>query len=484
MVVLTIGLSQGIITSVQAEDGIDPALRSISPSRLQARPDKEHKKSATTQRKTPAWPQVPGNDATGQDNGSGGETLGLQQAVRLAVDWHPSITEAIGTLYQQAEGINVAEAGYYPQISGGIKGGYSSGYGNDAGSQSVSISLKQMLYDFGKVDNAVEAAKAKAARSQASILLTIDQVGRDTAFAYIEVQRYQHLLEIAREQIHGVGEIVELAKQRSDMGASTRSDVVQAQSRVDGAIATLQEYKSQYARWEMTLANLLGRQTTPQVNDYFDPSLNQSCNAPVITDALPAVLQAVAQRTQAQAELAQAKAEAYPTLSLEPSLNQYLDNNYDSQNPAIDRTQAAIFLNLEVPIYQGGAISARSRAAGYALSAADSAEDAAKLQARQGLTESQAQTNGLTRRLNSLEFRQKSISEARELYGKQYLELGTRPLLDLLNAEQEIHQSRFDLANTQADLRRLQIDCLYNSGGLRRAFAIDHSTIQHVEILP
>ncbi|MDE1198678.1 MAG: TolC family protein [Pseudomonas sp.] len=169
---------------------------------------------------------------------------------------------------------------------------------------------------------------------------------------------------------------------------------------------------------------------------------------------------------------------------MEPSFNQYLDNNYDSQNPAIDRTQVGIFLNLEVPIYQGGAISARSRAASYALTAADSAEDAARLQARQGLSESQAQTSGLTRRLNSLEFRETTITEARELYGKQYLELGTRPLLDLLNAEQEIHQSRFDLANTQADLHRLQIDCLYNSGALRRAFGIDHSTIQHVEILP
>ncbi len=70
------------------------------------------------------------------------------------------------------------------------------------------------------------------------------------------------------------------------------------------------------------------------------------------------------------------------------------------------------------------------------------------------------------------------------LYGRQYLELGTRPLLDLLNAEQEIHQSRFDLVNTQADLQRLQIDCFYNSGAIRRVFGIDHSAIQNVEILP
>ncbi|HXR00917.1 MAG TPA: TolC family protein, partial [Pseudomonas sp.] len=273
MVVLTLGLHQGINSCVSAEEYIDPGLRSISPSRLQSQPEKARDKTAKP--RAGAQPVA----ALARDEHT--ETLGLQQAVRLAVDWHPSISEAIGTLYQQAEGINVAESGYYPQVAGGIKGGYNSGYGGDASSQSVSISLKQMLYDFGKVSNAVEAARAKAARSQASILLAIDQVGRDTAFAFVEVQRYQQLLDIARQQIHGVGDIVELARQRSDMGASTRSDVVQAQSRVDGAIATLQEYKAQYARWQATLSNLLGRQTTPQVSNDFAPSLGQSCNAPV-----------------------------------------------------------------------------------------------------------------------------------------------------------------------------------------------------------
>lgn len=466
-VVLTTSLQYTFSPSATADDHLDPELSVISPSKLRTAPDR-----------VSAEPTGPASVKASE------QSLGLEQAIRVAVDWHPSIGQAIGTLYQQGEGINVAKAGYYPQVTGGIKGGYDSGYDGDRNTQAISISLKQMLYDFGKVDNAVDAARAKVAQSQANILLAIDQVARDTAYAYIEVQRYQHLLVIARDQIHGIGDIVDLAQQRSDMGASTRSDVVQAQSRAEGGMATLQDYKAQYARWQSTLANLLGRRSVPQVTDAFAPGLNQSCVAPDNGDALPAVLAAVAQRSQAQAELAQAKAEAYPTLSLEPSFNQYLDNDYNKDNPAVDRTQVGIFLNLEVPIYQGGAISARSRAAGHALTAADSAEDAARLQARQGLTEAQSQTAGLGRRLDALKTREASISQARELYGKQYLELGTRPLLDLLNAEQEIYQSRFDLENTVADLRRLQIDCLYNSGGLRRAFGIDHSTIQHVEIQP
>ncbi len=409
----------------------------------------------------------------------------MAEAALLAVQWHPRIAEAIGDLYRRGEGVNVARSGYYPQISGGVRTGFDSGYGGDRSSQALNLSLKQMLYDFGKVDYAVDAANAAAARAQANILLVIDELARDTAYAWIETQRYAHLMDIARTQIQAVDEIVGLARQRSDMGASTRSDVVQAQSRAEAAQAVFEEYQAQYQRWRAALATLLGKSSPPPLSDEAPAELGQACQRPLAgDDRLPAVLMALAQRTQSQAELAQAKAEAYPTLSLQPQVNHYLDNDYNRDNRNLDRTQAGIYLNVEVPIYQGGATSARARAAGHALSAADSAEDAARLQARRGLAEAQAQTSGLGRRLRSLELRQDSIQEARMLYGRQYLELGTRPLLDLLNAEQEIYQSRFDMAATRSDLLRLNVDCLYNNGALRPVLGLEGQRLQGVEILP
>nr|WP_277818085.1 TolC family outer membrane protein [Pseudomonas putida] len=451
----------------QAADDIDPSLRTIGPSLLRDAPD-----------------AIPARPAAGQA-ATHGDRLGLAEAVLAAAQWHPSIAEAVGNLYKQGEGINVARAGYYPQLSGGIRTGYDSGYGGDRSSQALNLSLKQMLYDFGKVDSAVDAAKAAAARAQANILLVIDDLARDTAYAWIETRRYEQLMVIAREQINGVNAIAGMARQRSDMGASTRSDVVQAESRVEGARATLEEYQAQYQRWRSTLAALLGRVSPPALAEETPPELDQACKRPPQgDDRLPAVLMALALRAQSQAELAQAKAEAYPTLSLQPQVNHYLDNDYDRDNNRLDRTQAGIYLNLEVPIYQGGAISARSRAAGYALTAADSAEDAARLQARRGLAEAMAQTSGLGRRLSSLQARQASIKEARMLYGRQYLDLGTRPLLDLLNAEQEIYQSRFELAGTRSDLLRLDVDCLYNTGALRMALGLEGRNLQGVEIEP
>ncbi|MDH0709608.1 TolC family outer membrane protein [Pseudomonas sp. GD03862] len=452
----------------QAADDIDPHLRQIGPSLLRDAPE-----------------AVPARPPIGMAPVASGERLSLTDAVLQAAQWHPSIAEAIGNLYKQGEGINVARAGYYPQISGGIRTGYDTGYGGDRNSQALNLSLKQMLYDFGKVDSAVNAAQAAAARAQANILLVVDDLARDTAYAWIETRRYEQLMTIARDQIRGVGDIAGMARQRSDMGASTRSDVVQAESRVESARATLEEYQSQYERWRSTLAALMGRVTPPALAEGSPAELDQACKRPAQgDDRLPAVLMALAQRAHGQADLAQAKAEAYPTLSLQPQVNHYLDDDYNRDNARLDRTQAGIYLNVEVPIYQGGSISARTRAAGHALTAADSAEDAARLQARRGLAEAKAQTSGLGRRLTSLEARQVSIQEARMLYGRQYLDLGTRPLLDLLNAEQEIYQSRFELAGTRSDLLRLDVDCLYNTGALRTAFGLEGRNLQGVEIQP
>jgi len=452
----------------QAADDIDPHLRQIGPSLLRDAPE-----------------AVPARPPIGMAPVASGERLSLTDAVLQAAQWHPSIAEAIGNLYKQGEGINVARAGYYPQISGGLRTGYDTGYGGDRNSQALNLSLKQMLYDFGKVDSAVNAAQAAAARAQANTLLVVDDLARDTAYAWIETRRYEQLMTIARDQIRGVGDIAGMARQRSDMGASTRSDVVQAESRVESARATLEEYQSQYERWRSTLAALMGRVTPPALAEGSPAELNQACKRPAQgDDRLPAVLMALAQRAQGQAELAQAKAEAYPTLSLQPQVNHYLDDDYNRDNARLDRTQAGIYLNVEVPIYQGGSISARTRAAGHALTAADAAEDAARLQARRGLAEAKAQTSGLGRRLTSLEARQVSIQEARMLYGRQYLDLGTRPLLDLLNAEQEIYQSRFELAGTRSDLLRLDVDCLYNTGALRTAFGLEGRNLQGVEIQP
>lgn len=137
-----------------------------------------------------------------------------------------------------------------------------------------------------------------------------------------------------------------------------------------------------------------------------------------------------------------------------------------------------------MPIYQGGGLTARRNAASHAVDAAQSTIQRTRLDVRRRLMEARSQAMSLASALQILRRQQQLSERTRELYQQQYLDLGSRPLLDVLNAEQEVYQARFAELQTESQLHQLQLNCLYNTGALRQAFALNHRSIQSVEIQP
>ncbi len=404
--------------------------------------------------------------------------MSILEAVERTIAWHPTIGEALGRLYQQGEQVSVARSGYYPQVSAGVatERRSSTGRSEDA----VTVSASQMLYDFGRVSSQVDAANFGVNRDQARVWLAMDQLARDAAQAAIEVQRYQALLDIAREQIAGLTDIQKLAARRSELGASTRSDEIQAQSRVEAAKATELQIEAQLLTWQNTVRTLVGASGPVNINRDFPEPLTQSCAlASEDFDNVPELMVAEAEQAEARAIIAQTQASFFPTVSLDADLNQFLNRDV-----AEDDTEVIMRVNLSSNLYQGGATSARRRAADYSLQASQAAKDAAYLSLSRSLREAKEQTASFGLRLVTLDARARSIRDTQQLYRQQYLSLGTRSLLDLLNAEQEIHQSRFDQENTRYDLYRLQIDCLYSSADIRDAFGLEDSMVQGVSVSP
>ncbi|MFI2812791.1 MULTISPECIES: TolC family outer membrane protein [Microbulbifer] len=408
----------------------------------------------------------------------------MTDAVHQAIDWHPAIAESVGELYRRQEGIRVARSGYFPQLSAGVVAGQDSENDGDGNGHALQLYVSQVIYDFGKISSGVDLAKAEVSRSRAEVLQAIDQVARDTASAAVEVQRYQALLEIADEQIAGVSSIASLVRMRSERGASSRSDVLQAQSRIEAARASKQQVSADLARWRSTLQNLVNAGAPVRVTMGTPETVRNACEGPpgeVL--ASPRVLIAEASRAEAMARLQESKADVWPTLSLDASYNRYLDQTYVDTN-VLDENESAVFLNLSMPIYQGGRLSASKESASYALSSADAAKDAARESVTREYRAAQAQANGLGRSLGILDAREDAISETRDLYRKQYSSLGTRTLLELLNSEEELQQARRDRVETRFDLKALEIECLYNTGDIRRAFGIEGRAVQGVEVLP
>lgn len=406
-----------------------------------------------------------------------GEDLSLEGAVRQAVAWHPNVVAAAATLDARGEDIAVARTGYLPRVNAGIGAGYDNRLGSSWRPR-PQLSASQMLYDFGKVRSAVDAAEAGTRIGRADLLIAIDALIRETGYAMVEVQRNAALHDIAQEQLARIREISALVGNRFAKGATTRSDTLQAQSRVEAAEATLAQIEAEIRRWRSNLAFLLGTDGDPPIIDRDMPDwLMQSCTgAAPDWNRVPAVMRAEAQREQAVADLRRSRADRLPTLALAG------DAATDIASPFSDRSAYSFGLSVSSNLFGGTANHARVRGAGYALTAAEAGARQARNETGQRLAEARQQIEAFARLRDTLTSRQANMTETGRLYRLQYLEMGTRTLVDLLNAEQELHQARFDAVNTEHDLRRLGLDCLYYSGQSRDAFGLTGTRVRGVTL--
>ena len=416
------------------------------------------------------------------DSGTAG-SLNLVQVVRSAVTRHPSIADALATLAQQTAGVEFSRAGYYPQLRVGLGRGTSNAVSSSAGSLMAQVSASQMLYDFGKVDSSVTRAQALVRRQQALVLRQIDEVGRQAAEAALTVHRYQMLVDLAKAQVDAVDAVLELAQLRANAGLSTRADPIQARARLEGTRAYLGEMNAQLAQWRQRLRTLVGVEGARPIDDLpaqFDDARWVSAEPNFYL--LPDVLVAQAERQAVQAQLVYAKASKWPTITLDASVNRALTGI----NPStLERrgTYHSIMVNFNVPLYQGGGMDAQIRAAAAEEAATRERIETTVLQAGDQARAWRELALGALGRLEAVEARRKSIHAVRDLYREQY-QLGTRSILDLLNAEQEIHQAEADAQGVVHDLWQYRLSYIAVTAQVREYFHLDNTVVQGMELLP
>ncbi|MEK5782269.1 TolC family protein, partial [Acinetobacter baumannii] len=99
----------------------------------------------------------------------------------------------------------------------------------------------------------------------------------------------------------------------------------------------------------------------------------------------------------------------------------------------------------------GGATSSQIRAASFAEEAAKAQLNAVYLQVLDQIRNSREQIENKQRQMQVLMSRQATTVRTKELYQEQY-KLGTRSLVDLLNAEQAIHGANSELETARYDI--------------------------------
>ncbi|MEW7857360.1 TolC family outer membrane protein [Pseudomonas chlororaphis] len=389
----------------------------------------------------------------------------LWQVVSLAVNRYPSIRDAALVLEQRREGIDVARAGYLPKVDVGISSGRQS-FGSNG--QALSLTASQMLYDFGKVGGAVTEAESNVVLQQVKWQGEIDDIALQAAEAVIEVRRYEALVKAAQSQKEQLKKLQQLAARRVSEGASTQADLIQAQSRVEAAEASLLASQTQLSQQRSKLRTLIGQDP---LNDIAVPESRLVQALATIDPDMEmtiGVQQAEAEWSVAQAQAAQAQANAKPTVSLDAGVDKYLGNVPTGR----DEYAYTLTVSVKHSLFDGGAPSARIRGAGQAVRAAEERIHTRKLEAQNSWFRLQEQMAGLSSRIKVLGDRYKSMVDTRALYEQQYLALGTRSLLDLLNAEQEIFQAQTDRENSRHDLWLAQVNYINATGHMRNVFAL------------
>ncbi|MFC5584239.1 TolC family outer membrane protein [Nitratireductor kimnyeongensis] len=429
-------------------------------------------KAASARGKPKAEPQLSIKPRGGSD------PSGLEELVRRALTWHPSVKETLERLNQQNEIVEQARAAYLPQVNWGVNSSYGRDTDESGYNPTVNLSASQMVYDFGKVNHKVEVERAGVEGRRSQVLLRVDELIRDAVLAFNEVQRNQALDKIARDQIRDTRSILELVRARTAKGASTRSDQLQAEARVQAAQAKELEIKAQMRRWQSRLDTLTGapREGTP-VSGAEPNWLNRACSIKNPNwSQIPAIMQADAERTAATAQVGLSKAEGLPTFSLEASVGADI-LELDDGDPEYN-----IGVNVKGSLYNGGENAARNRAANLALRASSEARDRVRVEVEGKLLEASGQIASYRQLLTSIASRETMMKQTRDLYRKQYLDLGTRTLLDLLNADQEFHAARFEAANIRYDLKELNADCAFQTGLLRRYLSLEGESLNGVRL--
>ena len=409
-------------------------------------------------------------------------TLDWRDTIRLAVARYPAVAGARSAVDQQASLIDAARAGYLPRVQAEMTSGQQGEFGTG---QVATVGLSQMLYDFGKTRSAVARERAAEQREQAELLATIDNVIEQGTQALIEIHRYDVLLETFAAQIEALERVEEITRLRAEAGAATRSDPLQARARIEAVQAKRLAALAQGAQWRSRLQTYVGPEAAAGSVSAGPGAVLDRQPSDVDVDQLPALRVARAQRDEADARLRNARAQRCPTISLEANANHRLGTAGDRYEDLYGRrTYNNAFISVRSDLYQGGSLAAQARAGASALEAADEQVRTERLLALDALRSQQMRIDGLVARIKVLEQRVDSIVETRELYWDQYIDLGTRNVLDLLNAEQEIGQSNEDLHNARHDLWLARLDYLLASGAARAAFGLESAARRDWAELP
>lgn len=415
-----------------------------------------------------------------------GETL--RDALALAYETNPTIRAERARLRATKETRAQAWAGALPQVSASgsvdrtdltqtvqFPGAPASETGNEDFTSIVGgVEASQPIFTGFRNFNAIKQARARVRAGGAQLVATEQQVLRDVAAAYFDVQLTMAVYELNNKNVEVLARQNEMADVRFEVGEITRTDVAQSEARLADARAQLSQAQGNLAVARATYAQLVGQ--TPGDLEPVEslPELPEGLEEAQVLAAqfAPAAVGARERAEVSRRQVSIARGALLPSVSLTTSY-QYAE---EPSPFTLESEQFAYGVRASVPIFQGGLNYSRIREA-RALHASDRASiieaerqvEAQVTSAWQNLVASRVIIRSATA---SVEANTLALEGVR-----REAMVGTRTTLDVLDAEQELLNAEVSLVNARRDEQTAAFSLLAAIGLLTpQAIGVDPSS--------
>lgn len=381
----------------------------------------------------------------------------LMDSLALAHETNPTLSAQREQLRGTNELVSQALSGYRPNVE--ASGDFGIEYQNtdpSIGSSdsdtvnpaSLGITLNQPLYRGGRTAASVRSANYAIQAARATYLSIEQQVLLDAVVAYMDVVREQAVLELSLNNEQVLRRQLQATRDRFQVGEVTRTDVSQAQSRFSRAtadrIAAEGDLQSGRAAFNRVIGRAAGAVSPPPAAVGLPGTLDETLA--LAEDANPAIVAANFNEQSALATVDVVFGEMLPEVNLTGRVRSTID-----PSETIDQSDSAsLTAQLTVPLYQSGAVSSRVREARY-----NANESRIRVEeTRRAVVEDAIRAwEGLTTARASIQSLLAQVSAARiALEGtEQEALVGSRTVLDVLDAEQELLDARVSLVRAQRD---------------------------------
>ncbi len=316
------------------------------------------------------------------------------------------------------------------------------------------VQLGVPIYSGGAVKNAVRAAKTRVEAGQSDLRATESAIFSQVVAAYMDVILQQAVVGLNRNQVEVLDVNLQATSDRFEIGDLTRTDVAQSQSRLSLAQGDARTAAANLASARERYIQLVGTAPQSLAPPPPLPNLPESADQAVAValEYNPDLIAARERSAASEYDINVAGSSRLPKLSLYStgSYNDYFDTlgGQTANNFSQTEKTAQVGAQISIPIFQGGRPAAQRRQAQAFASAAMETEIAVE---RDVIAQTRATYSSWLAAQGLIESMQSAVAAAElSLEGVQAENsVGSRSILDILNAEQELLSARVRLATAR-----------------------------------